>query len=238
MRSSEARAQPTAIAATSGRVLSKVAIAPAKPCFASTSGEPSRLAAGTRQSSKRMVAVSEARMPSLCSSRSTRHAGRALRHDERLDRGAAQRLVERRPHHDGVGPLAGGDVDLLAVEDVVVAVERRGRRDVGGVGAGARLGDRHRGPEPGEPPRLLLVGHRRDGGVAEALARQREQQTGVAPAHLRDRQHGREVGPVAHARRRPSASSRRTPTAPAPSPWHPTSARPSIIAASMSSSTG
>ncbi len=75
VRSSEARAQPTAIAATSGRVLSKVAIAPAKPCFGSTSGSPSRSSAGTRQSSKMITAVSEARMPSLCSSRSTRMPG-------------------------------------------------------------------------------------------------------------------------------------------------------------------
>ena len=52
-------------------MLSKVAIAPANPCLASTSGEPSRLAAGTRQSVKRIVAVSEARIPSLRSSRST-----------------------------------------------------------------------------------------------------------------------------------------------------------------------
>ena len=67
MRSSAARAQPTAIAATSGRVLSKVAIAPAKPDFTSISGEPRRSSAGTRQSVKVMTAVSEARMPSFCS---------------------------------------------------------------------------------------------------------------------------------------------------------------------------
>ena len=59
------------MAATNGRVLSKVAIAPAKPCLVSTSGDPRRFEAGTRQSSKRMVAVSDALMPSLCSSRST-----------------------------------------------------------------------------------------------------------------------------------------------------------------------
>src|SRR4051794_38412484 len=71
VRSREARAHPTAIAATSGRVLSKVAIAPAKPCLVSISGEPRRFSAGTRQSVKVMTAVSEARIPSLCSSRST-----------------------------------------------------------------------------------------------------------------------------------------------------------------------
>ena len=100
VRSSAARAQPTAIAATSGRVLSKVAIAPAKPCLTSTSGEPRRFSAGTRQSSNRIVAVSEARMPSLCSSRSTFMPGVPFGHHERLDRGAAELLVERRPDHD------------------------------------------------------------------------------------------------------------------------------------------
>ena len=49
--------------ATSGRVLSKVAMAPAKPCETSMSGEPSRFAFGTRQLSKMMTAVSEALMP-------------------------------------------------------------------------------------------------------------------------------------------------------------------------------
>ena len=52
-------------------MLSKVAIAPAKPCLTSTSGEPRRFSFGTRQSVKVIAAVSEARMPSLCSSRST-----------------------------------------------------------------------------------------------------------------------------------------------------------------------
>ena len=44
---------------------------PAKPLSASMSAEPSRFSTGTRQFSKRIVAVSEARMPSLCSRRST-----------------------------------------------------------------------------------------------------------------------------------------------------------------------
>ena len=48
---------------------------PAKPCSASISGEPSRFSLGTRQSVKRIVAVSDARMPSLCSSRSTTMPG-------------------------------------------------------------------------------------------------------------------------------------------------------------------
>ncbi len=48
---------------------------PAKLCSGSTSGEPSMFAAGTRQSVNRIVAVSDARMPSLCSSRSTTMPG-------------------------------------------------------------------------------------------------------------------------------------------------------------------
>ncbi len=196
MRSSAARAQPTAIAATSGRVLSKVAMAPAKPCLTSTSGEPRRFSFGTRQFSKMIVAVSEARMPSLCSSRSTRMPGRALGDDERLDRGAAELAVERRPDDDVVGAVARGDVDLLAVDDVLVAVEDGGRLDVGRVGADAGLGDRHAGPHAVEALELLVVGDRGDGGVAEALARHREQQADVAPAHLGDRHHRGEVGAV------------------------------------------
>ena len=46
---------------------------------------------------------------------------RAVDH-ERLDRRAALARVERRPDHDHVGALAGGHVDLLAVEHVLVAV--------------------------------------------------------------------------------------------------------------------
>ncbi len=57
--------------ATSGRVLSKVCMTPAKPCSNSMSGAPSRFSFGTRQSVNRIVAVSDARIPSLCSSRST-----------------------------------------------------------------------------------------------------------------------------------------------------------------------
>ncbi len=60
-------------------MLSKVAIAPAKPCLTSISGEPRRSSAGTRQSVKVIAAVSEARMPSLCSSRSTFIPGLPLR---------------------------------------------------------------------------------------------------------------------------------------------------------------
>ena len=71
MRSSEAFAQPIAMAATSGRVLSKVSITPAKPLAISISAWPSKFAAGTRQLIKLIVAVSDDLIPNLCSSRST-----------------------------------------------------------------------------------------------------------------------------------------------------------------------
>jgi len=70
VHSRAARPTPTAIAATMGRLASKVAMAPLKPLsplffgsFFLTSADPSRLPGGTRQPSKRSVAVSEARMP-------------------------------------------------------------------------------------------------------------------------------------------------------------------------------
>ena len=70
-----ARATPTAIPATSGRVLSNVCIAPANDFFVSISGLPSRSSLGTRQSSRMNAAVSDARIPSLCSSRSSFRPG-------------------------------------------------------------------------------------------------------------------------------------------------------------------
>ena len=67
--SSAALATPKPDAATSGRVASKVAIAPLKPVVVfSTVGLPSRFSNGTRASTREMAAVSLARMPSLCSS--------------------------------------------------------------------------------------------------------------------------------------------------------------------------
>ena len=57
--------------------------------------------------------------------------------------------------------LAGGDVDLLAVEHVLVAVEHRGGADRGRVRARLGLGDRHRRPAAGEALELLVVGDRR-----------------------------------------------------------------------------
>src|SRR5258705_3007442 len=77
------------MAATIGRVLSKVSITPAKPLSTWTSGSPSRLSFGMRALSKRMTAVSEALMPSLCSSRSTVPPG--------CSRGTMNDLIAARP---------------------------------------------------------------------------------------------------------------------------------------------
>ena len=81
---------PTAIAATTGRVLSKVSITPAKPFSTWISGLPSRLSFGIRTLSKRMTAVSEALMPSLSSSRSTVTPG--------CSRGTMNDLIAARPN--------------------------------------------------------------------------------------------------------------------------------------------
>ena len=124
------------------------------------------------------------------------HAGGALLDDERLDRGPAERLVQRRPDDHAVGALARGDVDLLAVDDVLVAVLDGGGADARGVRAGARLGDRHRRPGAGQPLLLLVVRDGGDRGVAQALPRHAQQQRGVAPAHLGDREHRGQVGAV------------------------------------------
>ena len=67
---------PQAMAATSGRVLSKVFIAVMKPSFdAYFSSPPSRLSAGTRQSSSTSSAVSLARRPIFSSILPTKKPG-------------------------------------------------------------------------------------------------------------------------------------------------------------------
>ena len=75
--------------ATSGRVLSNVCMTPAKPFLVSISGEPSRFSLGTRQSSRMNAAVSEARIPSLCSRRSSFMPG--------FERSTTNDLIAARP---------------------------------------------------------------------------------------------------------------------------------------------
>ena len=70
VNSKAARAMPMALAATMGRVASKVFMAPLKPLLPRplcTSASPSKFSAGTRQLSRIMPAVSLARMPNFSS---------------------------------------------------------------------------------------------------------------------------------------------------------------------------
>ena len=78
--SSAARDAPIAIAATGGRVLSKVCMTPPNAFLrpsasVASSALPRILVLGILQSLKLIAAVSDARMPSLCSSRVTSHPG-------------------------------------------------------------------------------------------------------------------------------------------------------------------
>ena len=78
-----------AMAATKGRVLSKVSITPEKPLPDWISGFPSKFSLGMRALSNRITAVSEPLMPSLFSSRSTVTPG--------CSRGTMNDLIAGRP---------------------------------------------------------------------------------------------------------------------------------------------
>ena len=108
------------------------------------------------------------------------------RNDERLDRRTAGGLVHGRPHDDVVGARAGGDEDLRAVDDVLVAIELRGRGHGGRVRTERRLGDGHRGPHVAEALELLVIGDSGDGGVTEALVGDRQGEPDVAEAGFHD----------------------------------------------------
>ena len=111
--------------ATSGRrVVERLHHAGEARAWARSPALPSRFSLGTRQSSSAKSAVSEARMPSLCSSRSSFRPGLSRSTTNDLIAARPWLAVERRPHHDQLGAVAGGDEDLLAVEHVLVAVER------------------------------------------------------------------------------------------------------------------
>ena len=139
-------------------------------------------------------------MPSLCSSdtqrRSLRLAGLAvgadqeLRHDEQRDAAHAGRRVGRaRQHqvHDVLGHvvLAVGDEDLLAGDQIVVALLDGAAPELGEVGARLRLGEVH-GPGPfardhlGQEGRLLVGRAVMVDGVDRALVQQQHQ----AEAHV------------------------------------------------------
>ena len=121
------------------------------------------------------------------------------RDDEGLDGCAACGLVHGGPDDHVGAALTGGDEDLLAVQDVLVAVQLRGRGDGRGVGAELRLGDGHGGPDLAEALELLVGGDGGDGCVAQALVRDGQGEADVAPAGLHDVQGGGHVATVLHA---------------------------------------
>ena len=144
--SNAARAMPTAIAATPGRVRSRVIIASLKPLFSS----PSRFSAGTSTSLKEIVAVLEARCPSLSSFLSTDDAAESRSTTNARDAAVAGVLVGLGVDRVVVGVAAVGDEALGAVDDVLVALLHGGGAHAGDVGAGVGLGQ----AEGGELGRL------------------------------------------------------------------------------------
>ena len=217
-------------------MLSNVAIAPAKPCLGSTSAEPSRFSFGTRQFSKMIVAVSEARMPSLCSSRSTRMPGVpfATTNDLIAARPSSLSSVAQTTMWSARSPEVTKIFSPLRTysspsRTAVVLMLAESEPVPGSVIAIA-------GPDAVEARELLVVG---DAAIAELPRpwRGMESSRPTSPQHI-------SWIDITEARLAPflfapssSPSSRRTPAAPAPSDA-PDSASPSIIAASMSSSLG
>ncbi|MNF68347.1 hypothetical protein D3C84_502010 [compost metagenome] len=128
-----------------------------------------------------------------------RHARRALFHHEGLDGCPAQATIQGGPDHHGIGTLAGGDEDLLAVEDVVLAILDGRGADGRRIRTAARLGDRHGRPGAFEARELLLVGHGGDGGIAQPLARHGQQQPDIAPAEFHHPQQRGQVAAITHA---------------------------------------
>ena len=195
--SRHARATPIAIPATIGRVLSNVCIAPAKPLRVSISGLPSRFSLGHAAVLEHEVGGVRGADPELVLEPLELETGVGALDHERLDRRPPLGPVERRPDDDQLGSVAGGDEDLRAVEDVLVAVEAGGRADRRRVRAGLGLGDRHRRPLAAEPLELLVVGDGGDRRLAEALAGHRQHQPDVAPAQLDQAQQAGHVRAVA-----------------------------------------
>lgn len=132
MRSSEAFAQPIAMAATSGRVLSKVSITPAKPLATSISAWPSKFAAGTRQLIKLIVAVSDDLIPNLCSSRSTFIPGVPLvtTNDLMADRPSFYPELPKRPLHQHALQRSQ---NLLTIQNIIITVFGRSGTNRSGI---------------------------------------------------------------------------------------------------------
>ena len=122
--------------ATARRPLSRVLIAILKPWPTSPSTRGGRHPyVGEEQLGGGLAA-----QPELALDLAGLEAGGVGRHQER--RHAARAVVAgAREDQRDVGPGAVGDEELLAVDDVVVAVPGRARGEVAGVGAGVGLGE-------------------------------------------------------------------------------------------------
>ena len=181
--SSAARAIPTAIAETPGRVRSRVIIASLKPLFSSAS----RFAAGISTSSKEMVAVLEARWPILSSFLSTRDPGEVGVYDEGADPAVTGLRVGLGEDGEVVGVGAVGDEALGAADHVLVALFHGLGLHAADVGAGVRLGQAKRSQlrSFGEHPEVLLLrllgAAEGDRGRGEAVGHQRGADPGAAP---------------------------------------------------------
>ena len=213
---------PTAMAATAGRVDSKVAMAGCfSPVFwcsralaslaSSFSLPPRRQAPGTRTSSSTTSAVCEARMPCFLYFWPCDRPLRARRDDEAGLAPALELGVDRGDDHVDVGDAAVGDPRLGAVEHPLVlglVVDGPGAQRAH-VGAGVGLGH-------AEGAELHVVGvavalrHPLEdllGGAGagdarrgEAGAEDRQRDAGVAPEELLHRHREGEAGGVGHQR--------------------------------------
>ena len=101
-------------------------------------------------------------MPSLSSFLPTVKPGKFFLHDERRDALVSGRRIDRRQQDEDAGFLGVGDPQLLAVQDVLIALQLRAslqRERVGaGVGLAQRIGSHRVSAHPRQVALLLLVG--------------------------------------------------------------------------------
>ena len=180
-------------------------------------------------------------MPSLCSSRSTFMPGVVALDDERLDRRAALATGRASPRRRSASARSPEVTKIFSPlrtysspsSSAVVRIAAESEPASGSVIAIAA----HLPPKRSSCSSLATDGDR---GVAEALARHRQQQADVAPAHLHDAEHGRRGWCRCGCRSLVVASlaSRRTPAGAGAAELAAARSCPSISAASMSSSFG
>ena len=173
--------------------------APTARCRSPRRDGPTRLSAGTRQSSKCSATVPEARWPILSSSLPITRPGVPRATTKPLmPSGAGGRRCARTQVDAGV--RAARDPHLLAVEHPLVAVEPRGRGQRRGVGAAARLAERRSSPARARPRRRgaasapsARASRGRPGSSSEVARREHHR---GRRARLRDRLHREHVADV------------------------------------------